>query len=461
MVASYSSDRELDGVTYRRCQNRRAAVCPSCSREYKGDAWHLLVCGLAGGKTGARGRGGASGDVRHPDRAVVRAGARRPAERTVPGTPGPPGLPARPPDDVPAPARARRTGGWGSRCAGTATTTRATCCGSSGRPELWRRFTIALHRRLAASCGLTVTAFRKQARVSYAKVVEFQARGLIHVHVPIRLDGPDGPDTAPDRAPGRGRPRRRLSCTPPQLCGWSSTGSRTGLRWRCAGAARSTSDPSPPARNRDAVGRPRAPASGRGVPGEVPDQGVRGLRPPPTRPDRPARRLRRCVQACGADPGDRRTHHHAGRPGVCAARGVPGDPRLPRAPGHQVAAVLHHLRHPPRRPRRPPQGQGDRRPTGCGRSTTTPTTTRSWSRSATGPTPAAATSRSTPPPTPCAPPAWPAPDHNVASFPSLRTTAGAKRVKGGPKDHRAATRSALDAHSAGRTITAQGRAPHG
>ena len=56
VVASYSSDRELDGVTYRRCQNRRAAVCPSCSREYKGDAWHLLVCGLAGGKTGARGR---------------------------------------------------------------------------------------------------------------------------------------------------------------------------------------------------------------------------------------------------------------------------------------------------------------------------------------------------------------------------------------------------------------------
>ena len=30
--------------------NRRAAVCPSCSAEYKGDAWHLVVCGLVGGK---------------------------------------------------------------------------------------------------------------------------------------------------------------------------------------------------------------------------------------------------------------------------------------------------------------------------------------------------------------------------------------------------------------------------
>ena len=31
-------------------------------------------------------------------------------------------------------------------------------------------------------------------KISYSKVVEFQARGAIHVHVPIRLDGPDGPD---------------------------------------------------------------------------------------------------------------------------------------------------------------------------------------------------------------------------------------------------------------------------
>jgi hypothetical protein len=46
----YSSDQELDGRTYVRCGNRRASVCPSCSHEYKGDAWHLLMCGLAGGK---------------------------------------------------------------------------------------------------------------------------------------------------------------------------------------------------------------------------------------------------------------------------------------------------------------------------------------------------------------------------------------------------------------------------
>ncbi|WP_046773140.1 replication initiator, partial [Jiangella alkaliphila] len=51
VVRSYSSNDEPDGHIYVRCGNRRAAVCPSCSREYKGDAWHLLSCGLAGGKT--------------------------------------------------------------------------------------------------------------------------------------------------------------------------------------------------------------------------------------------------------------------------------------------------------------------------------------------------------------------------------------------------------------------------
>jgi hypothetical protein len=66
-------------------------------------------------------------------------------------------------------------------------------------PELWRRFTIALQRDLARQAGLSVARFRAACKISYSKVVEFQARGAIHVHVPIRLDGPDGPDgTAPN-----------------------------------------------------------------------------------------------------------------------------------------------------------------------------------------------------------------------------------------------------------------------
>src|SRR3712207_40676 len=52
VLASYSSASEPDGMTYIRCGNRRASVCPSCSHEYKGDVWHLIMAGAAGGIKG-------------------------------------------------------------------------------------------------------------------------------------------------------------------------------------------------------------------------------------------------------------------------------------------------------------------------------------------------------------------------------------------------------------------------
>src|SRR5260370_25321159 len=54
-------------------------------------------------------------------------------------------------------------------------------------PELWRRTTITIRRRLdrlARDHGIRV-------RLSYAKVAEFQSRGLVHFHAVIRLDGND------------------------------------------------------------------------------------------------------------------------------------------------------------------------------------------------------------------------------------------------------------------------------
>jgi hypothetical protein len=64
-------------------------------------------------------------------------------------------------------------------------------------PDLWRRFTIALRRALARQAGLTNKALTAQVRVSYAKVAEYQRRGVVHFHAIIRLDGPAGPGTAP------------------------------------------------------------------------------------------------------------------------------------------------------------------------------------------------------------------------------------------------------------------------
>jgi hypothetical protein len=197
LVRRYSSADELDGHTYLRCGNRRASVCPSCSHEYKGDAWHLLVCGLAGGK------GIPEAVAGHPAVFVT---------LTAPSFGPVHGLRTK------GPCRARRDGPvcphgrpvWCSarHAAGDPRLGLPLCADCYDypahvvwqwwAPELWRRFTIALGRALAAEAGLTPAELRRAARVNYTKVVEFQARGVIHVHAVVRLDGPYGPgDPAP------------------------------------------------------------------------------------------------------------------------------------------------------------------------------------------------------------------------------------------------------------------------
>jgi hypothetical protein len=67
-------------------------------------------------------------------------------------------------------------------------------------PQLWKRTTIYLRRTLARRAGLTVAQFRAAARISYVKVAEYQARGAVHLHVVVRLDGPDPHSPPPDWA---------------------------------------------------------------------------------------------------------------------------------------------------------------------------------------------------------------------------------------------------------------------
>jgi hypothetical protein len=54
-----------------------------------------------------------------------------------------------------------------------------------------------LRRSLARQAGLTNKALAAQVRVSYAKVAEYQRRGVVHFHAIIRLDGPGGPTASP------------------------------------------------------------------------------------------------------------------------------------------------------------------------------------------------------------------------------------------------------------------------
>ena len=69
-------------------------------------------------------------------------------------------------------------------------------------PALWRRFTIALRRLVARTLGVPATRLGERATVQYAKVAEFQRRGVVHFHALVRLDGPKTPDGFGPAPPG-------------------------------------------------------------------------------------------------------------------------------------------------------------------------------------------------------------------------------------------------------------------
>jgi hypothetical protein len=159
-------------------------VCPACSDRYAADAFHLLRAGLAGDDTK-----NVPATVTDRPRAFLTLTA---------------------PSFGPVHTRKVTPRGLVIRCG----------CGERHHPDdprigcardgdsydyvgavlwqahagaLWARFTTTLRRALAAQLGVPVREFRDHARLSYAKVAEYQRRGLVHFHAVIRLDGPDGP----------------------------------------------------------------------------------------------------------------------------------------------------------------------------------------------------------------------------------------------------------------------------
>ncbi|MCC4267008.1 MULTISPECIES: replication initiator [Microbacterium] len=196
ILSEYSSTSEPDGVTFTRCGNRRATRCESCSHEYKGDTWHMIMAGAAGGMKEVP-----EEVAEHP---MVFLTLTAPSFGAVHTT-----------------AVDRRTGVCehgkprGCRChhddddpqRGDAVC--AECYDYVGHvvwqyhaPELWRRFTIRLRRELARSLGMTQRAAARVVRLQFAKVAEFQRRGVVHFHAIIRLDGihPELPFPAPPAA---------------------------------------------------------------------------------------------------------------------------------------------------------------------------------------------------------------------------------------------------------------------
>ena len=172
-----------------RCRNRRRVVCPACSALYRLDAFHVFAAGLRGGKD-------TPALVADHPRLFVTLTA--PSFGRVHCGPGRDGSPRRchPRDGC------GRWHGVGDPAIGTAIDPGGYDYGgqvlfNAHAGRLWARFTIDVRRHLATAAGLTRMAAAGQVRVVFAKVAEFQTRGVVHLHAIVRLDGPTGPGSAP------------------------------------------------------------------------------------------------------------------------------------------------------------------------------------------------------------------------------------------------------------------------
>lgn len=197
VLSRYDTNTEPDGVTYIRCGNRRAAVCSSCSREYRGDMWHLLAAGAGGGMKGVPASVGF-----HPQLFVTLTAPSFGSVHTTRASGGPCHPPRRGTPRLCAHGRSTWCGHrhcdddrrLGQPLCWDCYDYTAQLVWQWHAPELWRRFTITLHRELATRLGVSRTRLREHARLSFAKVAEFQRRGIVHFHAILRLDGPAAAD---------------------------------------------------------------------------------------------------------------------------------------------------------------------------------------------------------------------------------------------------------------------------
>lgn len=183
-----------DGVIYKACGDRRASVCPSCAERYRQDTWQLIAAGLRGGKgvpVEVAGHPAVFLTLTAPSFGLVHSRRTASTGRVLPCRP------RRKPAPCPH--------GTDLACSRHHDQDEATlglplcldCYDHAGQVvwnahvgELWRRTVIGVRRelaRIARARGTTV-------RLSYAKVAEFQRRGVVHLHALLRLDGLDPAD---------------------------------------------------------------------------------------------------------------------------------------------------------------------------------------------------------------------------------------------------------------------------
>ncbi len=188
-TAGADSDDLTQQVVPTRCRNRRATVCPTCSALYKLDAYHLVVAGLRGGKNVPDTVAG------HPRLFVTLTASSFGKVHIGPDANGT----LRPchPDSG--------CGRWhtsGDRLVGAALDTSGydyvgQVLFNAHAGALWAAFATTVRRNLATAAGLSRRQASRQATVVFAKVAEFQGRGVVHCHAIVRLDGTSGPASPP------------------------------------------------------------------------------------------------------------------------------------------------------------------------------------------------------------------------------------------------------------------------
>ncbi|MGK5532111.1 replication initiator [Streptomyces sp. URMC 129] len=188
VLHTFNTAEEPTGRLLVPCGNRRASCCPACSRVYAADTFHLIRAGLVGGKAvpeAVRTHPRVFATLTAPSFGAVHSRPTTPTGRRLPCRCGEwhapddaaLGTPVRP-DSYDYPGAVL----WNAHAS-----------------ALWARFTTYLRREVAALLGMTQKALTAVLRVSFAKVAEYQRRGLVHFHAVIRFDGPEGSATLPPR----------------------------------------------------------------------------------------------------------------------------------------------------------------------------------------------------------------------------------------------------------------------
>ncbi len=196
IMERFASADAPDGVVLVACGNRRSSRCPSCSTTYRRDAYALVRAGLTGDEV----RGVSAGLASHPrvfatltapsfgavHRRLVRGATTLPCHRGANEPACPHGRP------LTCPVRHEEADpALGQPICPDCYDYAGAVLWNAHAGALWRRTTIRMSRLLAERAGVSRKEIGTLVRLSFVKVAEFQTRGLVHLHVILRLDGPE------------------------------------------------------------------------------------------------------------------------------------------------------------------------------------------------------------------------------------------------------------------------------